>query len=263
MKELDRRELVANQRVANNKIYDIKEEQKSLKKEIPMYEKYFLDGNIGPDTFVAFMEKNRERHVKNRDEIKELQKKIIKIDPGIREIKDQLIKIKIHQHNESEKFEEAIAKQSDDTRIVDKILQQVKSITNQQNQILRNLSNTVETHDLKLKPSYKGSTPASGWDLHTDTDTYPILKSANEKNFHCNKFLTNLTNIKLESDKLNDIQKFWNSINTAFYSKLATNKGVGIYKELTSTYNIKHIVTPPIGHTQYAMGQAGAACLSG
>ena len=90
-----------------------------------------LDGNIGLDTFVACMEKNREWYVKNRDEIKELQKKIIKIDSGIREIKDQLIKIKIHQHNESEKFEEAIAKQSDDTRIVDKILQQVKSITNQ------------------------------------------------------------------------------------------------------------------------------------
>ena len=122
--------------------------------------------------------------------------------------------------------------------------------------MLRNLSNTVETHDLKLKPLYKGSTPASGWALYTDTDTYPILKSANEKNFHWNKFLTNLANIKLESDKLNDIQKFWNSINTAFCSTLATNKGLGIYKELTSTYNIKDVVTPPIGHTQYAMGQA-------
>ena len=92
MKELDRRELVANQRVANNKIYDIKEEQKSLKKEIPMYEKYFLDGNIGPDAFESCMEKNRERYVKNRDEIKELQKKIIKIDLGVQEIKDQLNK---------------------------------------------------------------------------------------------------------------------------------------------------------------------------
>ena len=200
------------------------------------------------------MEKNRERYVKNRDEIEELQKKIIKIDLGIQEIKEQLIIIKINQHNESEKFEEAIAKQSEDTRIVEKILQQVKSTTNQQNQMLRNLSNTVETHDLKFKPSYKVSTPASGWAVHTDTDTYPILKSANEKNFHWNKFLTNLANIKLESDKLNDIQKFWNSINTAFCSTLATNKGLGIYKELTSTYNIKDVVTPPIGHTQYAMG---------
>ena len=109
---------------------------------------------------------------------------------------------------------------------------------------------------MKLKLSYKGSTPARGWALHTDTDTYPILKFANENNFHWNKFLTNLANIKLVSEKLNDIQKIWNSINIAFWSTLATNKGLGIYKELTSTYNIKDIVTPLIGHTQYAMGQA-------
>ena len=153
-------------------------------------------------------------------------------------------------------MEEAIAKQSDDTEIVENILQQVKSTTNQQNQMLRNLSNTVEAHNLKLKPSYKGSIPSSGWDLHIDTDTYPILKFANENNFHWNKFLTNLVNIKLESDKLNDIPKCWNSINTAFCSTLATKKGLGIYKKLISAYNNKDIVTPPIGHAQYAMVQA-------
>ena len=37
------------------------------------------------------------------------------------------------------------------------------------------LTNIVETHYPKLKPSYKGSTPASAWGLHTDTDTYPII----------------------------------------------------------------------------------------
>ena len=68
--------------------------------------------------------------------------------------------------------------------------------------------------------------------------------------------MTNLTNIKLELDKLNDIQNFWNSINNAFYSTLEKNKGLGIYKELTSTYNIKDTITPPICHTQYTMGQA-------
>ena len=92
MKELDYHKLVANQRVANNKIYDTKKEQENLKKDIPMYENDFLDGNIEPDTFEACMEKNRERYVKNRDEIKELQKKIIKIDLGVQEIKDQLKK---------------------------------------------------------------------------------------------------------------------------------------------------------------------------
>ena len=110
MKELGYHKLVANQRVVNNKIYDIKEEQENIKKEALMIERDFLNGNIGPDTFVACMEKNRERYVKNRDEIEELQKKVIKIDLGIQEIKEQLIKIKIHQYNESEKFEEAIVK---------------------------------------------------------------------------------------------------------------------------------------------------------
>ena len=43
------------------------------------------------------MEKNRERYVKNRDEIEELQKKIIKIDLGIQEIEELLIIIKINQ----------------------------------------------------------------------------------------------------------------------------------------------------------------------
>ena len=61
MKELDYHKLIANQTVANNKIYDIKEEQENIKKKISMFEKYLLDGNIGPDTFVACMEKNRER----------------------------------------------------------------------------------------------------------------------------------------------------------------------------------------------------------
>ena len=96
-----------------------------------MFEKKLLAGNIGPDIFVVCMEKNRERYVKHRNEIKELQKKIIKMDLGIQEIKDQIIKIKIHQYDESEKFDEAIAKQSEDTRMVEKMLQQVKSTINQ------------------------------------------------------------------------------------------------------------------------------------
>ena len=90
---------------------------------------------------------------------------------------------------------------------MENILQQNKSKSNKQNQILMSLTNIVETHELKLKQSYKGSTPASEYALHTDIDTYPILKSANKNKFHWNKLLTNLSNIKLESDRLNDILK--------------------------------------------------------
>ena len=60
----------------------------------------------------------------------------------------------------------------------------------------------------------------------------------------------------MESEKSNDIQQLWYSINSVFCSTLAKNKGLGIYKEFTSTYNIKYISTLPIGYSQYTMGQA-------
>ena len=104
--------------------------------------------------------------------------------------------------------------------------------------MLNFLSNTVETHDLKLKPSYKVQ-HQQAYGRYTQTQIYIRLSN----------------HIKLESDKLNDIQTFWKSINTALYSTLSTNKGLGIYKELTSIYNIKDTITPPKGHTQYYMGQ--------
>ena len=50
-------------------------------------------------------------------------------------------------------------------------------------------------------------------------------------------------------------QKFRNSINTVFYLTLETNKGIGLYKELTSTYNVKDKITPPYRHTQHSMGK--------
>ena len=37
---------------------------------------------------------------------------------------------------------------SEDTRVMEKIVQQVKSKSNEQNQMLMNLKNIVETHDL-------------------------------------------------------------------------------------------------------------------
>ena len=117
------------------------------------------------------------------------------------------------------------------------------------------LTSAVKTYNLKLKPSYKGSIQASGWDLHTDTDTYPILKSANEKNFHLKKLLVNLSNIKLESEKLNDIQNLWKSINTTSCSTLVTDKGLRKHQEGTSTYNIKDIITPTMRYTLYAIYQ--------
>ena len=95
---------------------------------------------------------------------------------------------------------------------------------------------------------------------HRHRYIYPILKYANEENFRWNRFLTNLSDIKIESDKWNDIQKFWNNINTAFCSTLATNKGIGLYKELTSRQNIKDCIILLVGNTKYNIWQASYEC---
>ena len=69
------------------KIYDIKEEQENLKKEVLMYEKSLFDGKITPETYESNMKMNRKRYVEKRDDIKELQRQIISIDLGIHDIR--------------------------------------------------------------------------------------------------------------------------------------------------------------------------------
>ena len=44
-----------------------------------------------------------------KNEVMNLQKQIIKIDRGIQEIRKKLINIKVKQHNDNKKFEEAIS----------------------------------------------------------------------------------------------------------------------------------------------------------
>ena len=60
-----------------------------------------------------------------------LQKKIIKMDLGIQNFSKELTYIKIKQHNDNEKNEEAISQQFEDTKVMENILQQVKSKCNQ------------------------------------------------------------------------------------------------------------------------------------
>ena len=75
---------------------------------------------------------NRERYIEKQDEIKKLQGQIIKIDLGIQDIKQEITYIKIKQYDDNEKFEEAISQQSQNIRVVENILQQVKSTSNQE-----------------------------------------------------------------------------------------------------------------------------------
>ena len=79
---------------------------------------------------------NTKRCIEKQDEIQELQKQIIKIDLGIQEIKKEITYVKIKQHNDNEQLEDEISQQSEDTRIMEKVLQQVKSTSNRHNQML-------------------------------------------------------------------------------------------------------------------------------
>ena len=78
-----------------------------------------------------------------------LQKKIIKMDLGIQNFSKKLTYITIKQHNDNEKNEEAISQQFEDTKVMENILQQVKSKCNhqKQNQILTSLTNIVKAQD--------------------------------------------------------------------------------------------------------------------
>ena len=61
MKELDYLKLIAHQEVARNKIYDIKEEQENLEKEVPIYENDLKESNTTPETYVSCMQMNTRR----------------------------------------------------------------------------------------------------------------------------------------------------------------------------------------------------------
>ena len=67
---------------------------------------------------------------------------------------------------------------------------------------------------------------------------------------HWSKYDDNLNNVKLEGDTLMELQKFWNALNTVFTSTLNTNKGLGDYDKLQSTFSASDVLVPPLGHTQ-------------
>ena len=54
---------------------------------------------------------------------------------------------------------------------------------------IQQLKKKTETHELKLAPT-SSHLPRTPWQLHSDSDTYPILKSMNNKDSHFSKFRT-------------------------------------------------------------------------
>ena len=55
MNELDYHKLMTHQKVARNKIYNIKEEQENLEKEVPIYVNDLKESNITLETYVSCM----------------------------------------------------------------------------------------------------------------------------------------------------------------------------------------------------------------
>ena len=63
------------------------------------------------------------------------------------------------------------------------------------------------------------------WVPH-DVETWPLIKTSKNNNFHWSKLHDNLKESKLQGDLLLQLKHFWNSIDTSLTSILACNKGI-------------------------------------
>ena len=104
----------------------------------------------------------------------------------------------------------------------------------------------VYTHSLKLN-SDPASHSYSPWMLHSDNSKFSILKD--DKLNHWSKRNDHLKNIKLEGDSLIQLGFFWNMIDIAVNTTLATSKRTRLYKQPNQSYSIKDVITSPLGHS--------------
>ena len=140
-----------------------------------------------------------------------------------------------------------------DYKYVIKDALKTRQTTNNSEHDLKYLKKEVEQHAIKINAANSfGSGEA--WLLRSDEEIYPILTK--DKNNHWSKYNNNLKDIKLEGDSLQQLQKFWHTMDTALSSTLNSNKGLGEYDKLTEHYSVKETLVPPQGHTQRNEGQA-------
>ena len=130
------------------------------------------------------------------------------------------------------------------------ILQQT---TKENKDAINLLRKKTETHELKLAPT-SSTIPRSPWQLHSDSDTYPLLKSTNDKNSHFSKFRSLLERLTLQGDNLQDVKKWWSAINSKLMMTLKSNKCLPAYKDLTPSYDPRTSLIPPVAHTQHQEG---------
>ena len=74
----------------------------------------------------------------------------------------------------------------------------------------------------------------------TDEDNYPILKGYKS----WNKFNNNLSDVKLNSDDIQDIEEFWDNINNSLKMTIQSLQGLKNYKDLPKTYISKDHLIP-------------------
>ena len=135
-----------------------------------------------------------------------------------------------------------------------KNIKQMRTQQSQHHDDIYKLKNTVSTHNLKLNPTGSYAV-TNNWTPH-DVDQWPLIKTSLHKSFHWSKFNDNLKNITLQGDGLLDLQHFWNSIDTALTTTLASSKAIGEYASLNSSHTSKHILVPDPNHADFNICQS-------
>ena len=108
----------------------------------------------------------------------------------------------------------------------------------------------TDLHAIKLAPTSTIQSK-SPWQLHSDIEQYPILRSTDSKYNHFAKFRTYLQDLELQGDDLRDIKKWWNSINSKLMTTLGSNIALPQYKDLNPHYSPKDTLIPPQNHPQH------------
>ena len=222
-------------------IKEMYDEQESI--TIPKLEKAYENRKVTREEYAD------EMRTMNKT-IKDLVKRMHDIDAVIKDQNNKIENIAMETKIQNLQNEEKFEKIEEDSKVSTKETLNARRTANDNQFEIRNLKRTVENHALKLNAT--STMKAGAWALHSDEDAYPILK--NEKFNHWSKYNDNVKNIVLEGDNLMDLQKFWNTMDTAFTSTVNANKGLGEYETLTETYSAVKILVPPPGHTQRNQG---------
>ena len=110
------------------------------------------------------------------------------------------------------------------------------------------LRKKMEEHDIKLNAS--GTISRKPWALQSDTAKFPILQTY-ESTSKFSRLAPMLEPIVLKGDNVMQIRQFYNQINTALMTSLASMKFYPEYDDLKPGFEHYNHVVPPKDHTQY------------